>query len=120
MNLQAKVDAAISKVLGSKLDAMIEKAIENAFNGGEPVQHTPVAEALAKALPEQAQVGKSTNQIVQDLCDVVRRSLRYGKNGGTRVWTKAERAVAKAVVKAAKVSFHVVPTKKDVWTNAGL
>jgi len=105
MGLQAKIDAKIA----AKIDAMIEKAIEKALGGDE----SPVVPASTGRVT-------SANASVQDLMDVCRRAVKIDRTSNAQRLSKAERKLARQVMKAVKSQFTIVSGSNDVWSKNGL
>lgn len=111
MSLQARIDALVNQ----RIEAAISTAIDKALGAPAPTQGNPAASLKAEA---PVTSGKVNSSDMQDMADVIRRALRYSKDG--KVFSAAERNVAKRVVKKAKIGHTIVNTgRNDVWLANG-
>ena len=109
MSLQARIQAEVDK----RIDAAITAAIDKALGGGS----SNPATSLPRETP-QAAAPKSSGNGIQELVDVARRAIRYGREN--KSFSKAERKVASTVIKNVKVGHNIVATgSNDVWGANG-
>src|SRR5690242_12481789 len=110
MSLQARIEAEVNK----RIDAAIGAAIDKALGAGS----SNPATSLPRETPTPSVAPKANGNGIQELVDVTRRAIRYSKTN--KAFSKAERQVAKQVIKAVKRGHHVVATgANDVWKANG-
>jgi hypothetical protein len=113
-SLQQKIESKINQMIDQALD----KALDQLFTGGESAAPTKTD---LKSVMSEAASGAATQAVsssVQELVDVGRRAIRYGKSN--IAFNKKERNVARRVIKAVKRTHRVVETgKSDVWSANG-
>jgi hypothetical protein len=110
MSLQARIQAEVDK----RIDAAINAAIDKALGGGPS---NPAA-SLPRETPSASVAPKSNGNGIQELVDVARRAIRYGREN--KSFSKAERKVASKVIKNVKAGANIVNTgSNDVWRANG-
>jgi len=92
------------------------EALLKEVKGSSCVAATPAKPKGNRTAPRTDYTGGNP---VQDLADVVRRAVRYARNG--KHFSKKERNFARKVVKDAKKRHAIMNTNGvDAWTHAGL
>jgi hypothetical protein len=108
--IETRINQAVEKAIGQALDTLL--------GGGESAAPTRTD---LKSVMSEAASGAATQAVsssVQELVDVGRRAIRYGKSN--IAFNKKERNVARRVIKAVKRTHRVSRTgKSDVWAANG-
>jgi len=115
--LQARINSLVTNRINGIIEKAIEQAIETALSGiGADATPAAKTEAVKSATVE---VTQAVNSSIQDLADIARRAIRYGRSN--QAFNKPERKLAASVIKRVKSQYKIVNTgSDDVWAANGL